>query len=103
MGAYGSENANCEVSVFNEVAAGWLAAHAVGAVEAARRKCDSDVVKQKERDELVPGLREWLVKQKERDEIVPGLREWLRGISLQKYEGKAEEWCAEMGAVSIKE
>eukprot|EP00972_Heterocapsa_arctica_P092779 13683214-Heterocapsa_arctica.AAC.1 len=34
---------------------------------------------------------------------VPGLRDWLRVSSLQKYEDKAEEWSAEMGAVSLKE
>jgi hypothetical protein len=36
-------------------------------------------------------------------ETVAGLEVWLRGLQLQKYEAKAEEWCAEMGAVSMEE
>mmetsp|Transcript_44179 Transcript_44179/g.127805 ORF Transcript_44179/g.127805 Transcript_44179/m.127805 type:complete len:846 (+) Transcript_44179:226-2763(+) len=34
---------------------------------------------------------------------VEGLGEWLRGLSLQKYEARAVEWCLEMGAVSLEE
>merc|ERR1712129_613391 len=34
---------------------------------------------------------------------VAGLAEWLAGLSLQKYESKAAEWCAQMGAVSVEE
>eukprot|EP00972_Heterocapsa_arctica_P002867 421720-Heterocapsa_arctica.AAC.1 len=36
-------------------------------------------------------------------ETVAGLEDWLRGLQLQKYKAKAEEWCAEMGAVSLEE
>jgi len=34
---------------------------------------------------------------------IDGLVEWLVGLSLQKYEAQAAQWCADMGAVCLVE
>eukprot|EP00972_Heterocapsa_arctica_P059392 8758596-Heterocapsa_arctica.AAC.1 len=40
---------------------------------------------------------------KHKGENVAGLGDWLRGLQLQKYEKKAEDWCEDMGSASLEE
>eukprot|EP00972_Heterocapsa_arctica_P000978 136667-Heterocapsa_arctica.AAC.1 len=51
-GDYGRGEANWEAAACDKVAAEWLAAFAVEAVEAARRKVDGETTEQKKQDEV---------------------------------------------------
>lgn len=58
-------------------------------------EADSGVAKDLEEEDWVKALR--------MREAVPGIRDWLRLMGMAKHLGRVNEWCDEMGAVTLSE